>query len=178
MCGSLGIMPGKHQDTRRRVLELRVARAGSAGAKPDPSGTVVVVQHPDGRLQVLNPSPMAGLSIRDRERLIVGLLEARSLRGDLDAARAWLQHRRWSREMASGRPAQRKELKVSGAVVVVDDLGRSAGELPARVIELPGQADPVKPPRAKLAGLMPAPSFQAPAGQADDDAGTGGAPDQ
>jgi hypothetical protein len=172
------------RDQRRRVLGLRVVQAGSGEDRPDPDGTVVVVQHPDGQLQVLNPSPMAGLGIRERERLIVSLLEARALRGDLDAARAWLQHRRWSREMTSGKAAQRHQHQVSGRVVVVDDLGRGGAaewtrsneldllEVPAdHGDELPGdqdegdQADRApgagrSPGRAQLAGLLPAPTFR------------------
>jgi hypothetical protein len=95
-----------------------------------------------GRLVIENPSPLRDMPPKERERWLVGFLEACAVAGDASAAKDVLSHTRWKREMAEGRAPQRHEVHASGAVTIVDDVS-GPGDV-AGLSELLALGDPGK----------------------------------
>ena len=86
--------------------------------------TVRVWVEADGSFQVELPSPLRDMTPAQREKMWLSCLEARWLRGNLQAAALWGAHRRWAVEQIKGRAAQKVQHEHSGTVTVVNDLGR------------------------------------------------------
>jgi hypothetical protein len=109
------------------AINLGVPVVGLDGElEPDPwTGQVVLIRQADGSLDVADPSPLAKLPAAKRQRVVLGVVECRALRGDMDAAKLLLSWWRWNREMKRGRAPVRGTVQHDHRVTVVDDLGRS-----------------------------------------------------
>ena len=100
-----------YRDSRGQVLEGLTRRM-----------RVDVTVQEDGSLVVADPSPLRGMTPQQREGMILSVLELRAMRGNLTAADAWLRHRRWAREMRSGKARQKVQHQHDARIVVVNDL--------------------------------------------------------
>jgi hypothetical protein len=81
----------------------------------------------DERGIMLDPSPLAGLTARQRRRRLVGILEVLALHGDGSAAAEALRHARWEEEMLRGKAPARADAGKTGELRVIDTLSAPPG---------------------------------------------------
>ena len=107
-----------------------------------------VTVRPDGRIDVENPSPLRDMPPKQRLVRVLGVLEAATMLGDVQAARELLGHSRWLHEVRYGKPTARVEVESSGSIRVVDSLGRaiSAGIVEVAPASLGAGARSIEPP--------------------------------
>jgi hypothetical protein len=82
---------------------------------------------PDAAGNMLDPSPLAGLTAKQRRARLVGILEASACYGDTAAAAEALRHLRWEDEMTRGKAPQRVDLHQTGELRVLDTLSAPPG---------------------------------------------------
>ena len=128
MCDSLLSIVPRGQRLETHVGPLRVVHEGDEL----PADELVAVLAEDGQLRLPAPPLLARLSANQREAAVLAALWLKATRGSIDAARAWLQHHRWRREMRLGRAPQRSTVGHTHRVVMIDDIGLRAGDAPTR----------------------------------------------
>lgn len=92
-----------------------------------PPGEIVAVLGRDGTYRLPVPELIRSVGPGGRDRIVLWSLWLRAVRGSVDAARAYLQHKRWEKEMRSGRAAVRAEHEHTHTIRVVDDLRAGGG---------------------------------------------------
>lgn len=126
LCDKSEIEPAKKEGLARRAAAPQVSvllrEQGFFPLRPDAYGNL------------LDPSPLAGLTSRQRRRRLVAILEVLALHGDGAAAAEALRHARWEEEMIRGKAPARADAKGTGELRVVDTLSAPPGiPVPRRV---------------------------------------------
>ena len=93
----------------------------------------------DARGRTVDPSPLAGLTARERRKRLLGILELQACYGDGPSAAEALRHHRWEEEMRKGKAPSRDTLTLAGGIQVIDDL-RSPGDTPIPIRTRPKSA--------------------------------------
>ncbi len=133
--GSRWGVSGGPYDEQKSVTET------TAVARRTPAVTVAAMLRERGQFppaidedgKLVDPSPLGGLTPRQKRRRLLGILELMACHGDAAAGAEALRHHRWEEEMRKGKAPQRVDVNATGKITVIDTLSAPPGmPIPAR----------------------------------------------